>query len=44
MTKDQVDVYRDETTSTLPMNAYSMMPDEEYSVLQGNLADRFKNL
>ena len=44
MTKDQVDMYRDESTSTLPMNAYSMMPDEEYSVLQGNLADKYKSL
>ena len=44
MTKDQVDLYRDETTSTSPSSAYSMLPDEEYSVLQGNLANRYKNL
>ena len=44
MTKDQVDVYRDETTATLPASAFNMLPDEEYSVLQGNLANRFKNL
>ena len=44
MTKDQVDVYRDETTATLPASAFNMLPDEEYSVLQGNLANRYKNL